>query len=144
MFAFLCFHVVAAVPNAEVQPTIGPNAQPMHVVAAKGDSHTEAVSEACASVGDTIVVAVIERPHVWDARVVDASASSQHTCASAIHDVVEPIREDLGVVDFAIAVGVGQKADAVVVFGIGVGLVSEVLAEHGQSFIHRLQGEIVV
>ncbi len=94
MLAFQRFHVVAAVANAEVQPTIRADDQPVHVVTTECHADAVSVVQRLSSLGNAVVVGVGQFPQLWDACVVDLVVPMQNPGARSVSDVVETVGED--------------------------------------------------
>ena len=142
-FALLVHHMVAAIADAEVDPPVRPQLQPVHVVPAKGDPHPEPVGQGLLGVGLPIAVRISQLPQLRDARIEHVAVVNQDTRPGAVGDVVESIGEDGRRVGHAIAVRVLDQPQPVLLLGVVVGLIPEVLAEHRHPLVDRLQREII-
>ena len=144
MFAFLCCHVVTAITDTEIDAPIGTYNQSVHVVSAEGDTDAVAIGQSDAFVSDSVTVCVGQLIQFGNAGVVHLVVPVQYTGSGSVSNVVEPVGKHGGLVEGAIAVGIYQQSDAIMFFGVFIGLVAEMLPKHPHAIFYSLSSKVIV
>src|SRR5205085_1924074 len=103
-----------------------------------------AAGELPANLRLAIAIVISQQPEVRDAGVKHILAADQHARASAVDNAVEASGEHGRQVNLAIAIGVFENANAIVVLRVVSRFLLEVLADVSQAIFHGLGGEIVI
>src|SRR5262249_52286863 len=137
-------HAQAAVADAEVELAVGAEAQAVQVVADVADVYAEAVVQPGADVRPAVPLRVAQLPQVGDAGEPDVAPPRHQAGADARLDAVEAVGEHRGVVGPAVAVGILQEADAVVLDRVVPGAGAAAALHHGQAVRDGAAGQVVV
>ena len=135
--------VEAAVTDGKIDPAVGAFAEAVHVVAEEGELHAEALVQRRPLVGPAVVVRVAEPPEVRDAGVVDGAVADEDAGADAVEDVVEAVGEDGRRLEAAVAVGIDEPAQPVVLAGVVVEVRPGVLLDKREPVFDRAGREVV-
>lgn len=147
MLTFLGGDIEATVAHREVDAAVGARNQAVEVVAVEAPADAEAVGEALARISDEVVVGVGKGPEVRDAGVVERVVEPHHPGADAVELIVEAAGEDPGGVGDAVAVGVGEDADAVLGGGEAIGregAARDPAVDLGAAVLDALELEVIL
>ena len=146
LFSFLARHIEAAIADAEVELAIGPEDQPVQVVAVERDVHAEAGEQLFLHVRDAGALRVLQLVQAGDVRDEDFAVARQHTGAEAIERIVKPPRKDGAPVGPPAAGGVFQAAHLIRIRGevaVAAGHFGLPLVERFQAIVEGVDLEIV-
>ena len=112
LFAFLALHVHAAITDGEIHLSIRPEAQPVHVVAAKCELHAEAREQFVLRIRLAVAVAIGEAPEARDVRPPHLVAASEDARRRSVECFSEAIGENRGFIRAPGALRVFEQDDA--------------------------------
>ena len=85
-------------------PTIGTKNQAVHVMTAKGNSHSISIVKCHLLVGFSVSVGVRQLPQFWDTGVINFIANRQDASACSIFNRVESIGKNRGLIGVTVTV----------------------------------------
>ena len=141
--AFFGDNVIAAVSDAEIDATVRADNQTVHVVTAKGDTHTIAVMQRLRIIRNSVAVRVGKAPEIRNAGVVDASIEFQNSSTASLNEITEAVGEHRIAIIRAVAVRVLQHPQAVVFLRPLLHAIAHVPAKHRRTFFDRFQLQVV-
>ena len=136
--------MIAAITNAEVQPTIRPNDQAMHVVSTIGKVNSIAFVKRFARVADAIPIAVGQFKQRRNIGVVNLAAVGQHARTATAGDPIEMFGEYLGLIHFPVGVGVLDNANSIVEARVRFSRVRMILQNVVHAVLNRLCRKLFV
>ena len=140
---FLVRDVVTPVTDAEVDPSVRTQLQPVHVVSTKGDSYPEPIRHCFFHVGLAIAVRIPQLPQLGNAGVEHVPVVDEYARSGAVLNGIEALCKDCRMIGHSVTVGVLDQPQSVVLLGVVADLVPEVLAKHRDTVVDGLQREII-
>ena len=138
----LVFNLVAAVADREIEPTIGAEHEPVHVVATKRHASSIARREhgplGRRGIGTAIAIEITQPVEARDAREKHVAAAGKDAGRRPLDEPVEAIRKDGRRVGHAIAVGIDEQPHAIIMGFPLAGLVAEQPTVIGLPVLDRL------
>ncbi len=109
--------VIATIADAEIESTVGPHDQTMHIVATKGDMNTIPGVQTFAHILLAIAICVTQFPKIRNARIVNIVTDCEHSGSRPLQEPVESLSKNERFIHFQVAIRIDEQPDPIVVLG---------------------------